>query len=288
MFKKMILGILVGVLSGFIYASPIKIVAAENFYGELAKEIGGANVSVQSIISNPDADPHLFTTSPDISKSLEEAQIIIYNGANYDPWMDQMLKSLKNESVLVINVADLMKLKYGNNPHIWYRPDTFPALANKLADMIVLINQQSAKNVNSNLFNFLNQNKPVQDKIKMLNKQYNGVTVTATEPVFGYMADAIGLKMEGLDFQWKIMNDTEPTPKMIASYEELITNHKVKVLFYNKQVNDPVSKNILVLAKKNNIPSVGVTETIPQNTKINQWLLNELTQTATALKAGNK
>ena len=45
-------------------ADPVKIVAAENFYGDLATQIGGANVAVTSILSSPDQDPHLFEASP--------------------------------------------------------------------------------------------------------------------------------------------------------------------------------------------------------------------------------
>ena len=284
MFKRIFLGLVGLVFINLVNAAPIKIVAAENFYGELAKEIGGNNVTVQSIITNPNADPHLFSTSPEVSKSLAAAQIIIYNGADYDPWMEQMLKSVDNKKIVIINVSEMMKIKKGSNPHIWYKPETFPALANKLADQIVIMDKQSAKTVNENLFTFLNKNKPVQDKIAQLKLKYKGIPVTATEPVFGYMADAIGLQMLGLDFQWKIMNDTEPTPKMLAAYEELITKKQVNVLFYNKQVSDPVTKNILELANKNSIPVVGVTETMPLQTNINQWLGSEIDTTEKALQ----
>jgi zinc/manganese transport system substrate-binding protein len=284
MFRKVLL-VIIGVISfNFVLADPIKIVAAENFYGELAKEIGGDNVSVQSIITSPDADPHLFTTSPSISKALNNAQIIIYNGADYDPWMEQMLKSVSSKHATIINIADLMAVQKGANQHIWYKPATFPTLANKLSEQIIVFNPQSKAEVNKNLSIFLTKNKQVQNKIKQLQISYNKVPVTATEPVFGYMADAIGLDMKGLDFQWKIMNDTEPTPQMLANYQELITGHKVKVLFYNRQVTDPVTKNILALANTNHIPVVGVTETMPPQVTINQWLMNEINQTEEALK----
>ena len=125
-----------------VHAAPLKIVAAENFYGELATEIGGKNVEVQSIISSPDADPHLFTTAPSISKALAKAQIIVYNGANYDSWMEQMLKSVQNQKVVVINVAELMKVKNGANPHIWYKLETFPAVAQNLAQQIIKLDRR--------------------------------------------------------------------------------------------------------------------------------------------------
>ena len=267
--KTWIVGVILLGLANLALATPINIVAAENFYGELAQEIGGKEVKVQSIISNPDADPHLFTTAPSISKALAKAQIIVYNGANYDSWMEQMLKSVQNQKVVVINVAELMKVKNGANPHIWYKLETFPAVAQNLAQQ-------------------MQQNQQVVQQVAAIRKQFNTVPVTATEPVFGYMADSMGLNMQGLDFQWKIMNDTEPSPQMLAAYEDLITGHKVKVLFYNKQVTEPTTQNILKLAQKNNLPVVGVTETMPAKMQVNQWLSTEIEATRKALQASSK
>lgn len=264
-------------------AAPVNIVAAENFYGELAKEIGGSAVSVQSIISNPDADPHLFTTSPSVSRGLSQAQIIIYNGADYDSWINQMLTGVDKSKVTVINVADLVGVKSGQNPHLWYKPETFPKLAKVLAERINQLEPAAKAQTNANLQKFIQAHQQVTQNIAASKAKYAGTQVTATEPVFGYMADALGLKMQGLDFQWKIMNDSEPTPKMIADYQNLITSKKVKVLFYNNQVSDSITKNIQDLARKNGVAVVGVSETMPANTTINAWLNQEISATNTAL-----
>lgn len=281
--KKVGLIALLSILGASSFAAGINIVAAENFYGELAQEIGGNGVKVQSIISNPDADPHLFTTSPSTSKSLSQAQIIIYNGADYDSWIGQMLATVDKSKVTIINVADLVGVKSGANPHLWYKPETFPKLAQVLADRLIQIEPQNKVQIQANLKQFITEHNQVSQAIQQTKIKYAGTQVTATEPVYGYMADAMGLKMEGLDFQWKIMNDTEPTPKMIASYQELLIGKKVKVLFYNSQVSDSITKNMQNLAEKNAIPIVGVTETMPNNVTINAWLLNEISATNKAL-----
>lgn len=265
-------------------ASTINIVAAENFYGQLASEIGGKNVKVQSIINNPDADPHLFTTSPSTNRAISEAQIIVYNGADYDDWMKQILASAKRKNVIIINVADIVGVKSGQNPHLWYKLDTFPKLAKILADKLIKLQPSAQKEINANLQKFITENNQLQILVANGKQKYAGNQVTATEPVFGYMSDELGLKMQGLDFQWKIMNDTEPTPKMIANYQSLLTNKQVKILFYNSQVSDSITQNMQNLARKNNIPVVGVTETMPANITVNQWLINEVNNTLNALK----
>ena len=281
--RTWIVGVILLGLANLALATPINIVAAENFYGELAQEIGGKEVKVQSIISNPDADPHLFTTSPSTSKALAQAQIIIYNGADYDSWIGQMLANVNKTNVFIINVADLVGVKSGQNPHLWYKPETFPKLAQILADKLIQLDPQNKVQIQANLKQFLGEHNQVTQAIQQTKLKYAGTQVTATEPVYGYMADAMGLKMQGLDFQWKIMNDSEPTPKMIASYQELLTAKKVKVLFYNSQVSDSITKNMQNLAVQNSIQIVGVTETMPQNMTVNAWLLSGIRTTNSAL-----
>src|SRR6204780_898125 len=109
-------------LSAPAFADPVKIVAAENFYGDIASQIGGANVAATSILSNPDDDPHLFEASPDTAKALTDAKIVIVNGVDYDPWMEKLPTAHKAPDRKEIIVARLVGHKAGDNPHLWYDP----------------------------------------------------------------------------------------------------------------------------------------------------------------------
>lgn len=152
------------------FAAPINIVAAENFYGELATEIGGKYVNVHSIIDNPNADPHLFATSPSTSQAVSKAQIIIYSGANYDDWMEQILKAQTNKNIQVINVASLMQIKNGANPHIWYKAATMPTLATDLANKLIALNPAAKAEINANLKTFINNQNKVNQQIATMKK----------------------------------------------------------------------------------------------------------------------
>src|SRR6516162_8374868 len=113
-------------------ADPIKIVAAENFYGDLATQIGGANVAVTSILSSPDQDPHLFEASPETAKALSDAKVVIVNGVDYDPWMEKLLKAHKAPGRKEIVVGALVGHMAGDNPHLWYDPAYMKAAAKAL------------------------------------------------------------------------------------------------------------------------------------------------------------
>lgn len=287
--KKYILGLVLLVCSSLALAksNEINVVAAENFYGSVANVIGGKYVHVESILNNPDADPHLFTTSAKTSKAMTNAQVFIFNGVDYDPWSKTLLNTKnKDGKRSVIEVSQLMNISSKDaNPHLWYNPQTFPTLAKKLVVTFTEIMPAEKAYFESNLQNFLKEHQKVLAKIEQLKSKTNGVTVTATEPVFGYMADALGFDMVGKDVQWTIMNDADPSAKALAEYQNNIKDGKVKVLFYNSQVTDPVTTNIQDLAKKNNVPVVGVTETLPKGiTDVNTWFLSELNAIDKVLK----
>src|ERR1700761_7917780 len=114
----------------FAQDAKIQVVAAENFYGDVVHQLGGDHVDVTSILSNPDEDPHLFEASPKTARALQHANLVVYNGADYDPWMAKLLNASKNNAKRTIIVAaDLIGKKSGDNPHLWYNPATMPAVA---------------------------------------------------------------------------------------------------------------------------------------------------------------
>jgi zinc/manganese transport system substrate-binding protein len=264
-------------------AEPIHVVAAENFYGDIAQQIGGPTVKVTSILSNPDTDPHLFEASPSVARSLSGAQIVIYNGIDYDPWMADLLSASKAPDRKSIVVADLIGKKSGDNPHIWYDPATMVALARAMKDALVAADPANQAEYEKRLTAFEDTLKPVQDKIGELKRRSAGVPVTATEPVFGYMFDALGMVVRNEPFQLAVMNDTEPSPSQIAAFEDDLKAGKVKLLVYNSQASDPLAERMLKLARAAKIPVVGATETEPPGSTYQAWMTKELVAVDKAL-----
>jgi zinc/manganese transport system substrate-binding protein len=261
----------------------LTVVAAENFYGDVAKQIGGDRVAVTSIMSNPDQDPHLFETTPSTVRQIAEAQIVILNGADYDPWMAKLIGVTPHPGRVIVNVAELTGKKSGDNPHLWYEPSTMPAAARALAEAFAKADPTHQADYQARLATFVASLKPIDDRIAAIRGKFAGAAVTASEPVFGYMAGALGLAMRNEKFQLSIMNDTEPSARDVAAFEQDLKGHKVKVMFFNKQASDKAVERLVALARKSRIPVVGITETQPAGLSYQQWMLNELNDTERAL-----
>jgi zinc/manganese transport system substrate-binding protein len=234
-------------------------------------------------MNNPDQDPHLFETSPAIVRQLADAQVVIANGADYDAWVDKLLAAAPRPARTVINVGALMHKKAGDNPHLWYDPATMPAVAKALAAALSKVDAPHAGDYSARLTTFLASLKPLEDKIAAVRSKYAGAPVTATEPVFGYMAEALKLKMRNERFQLSIMNDTEPSARDVAAFERDLKEHKVRVLFYNKQASSKTVQRLVDLARTAKVPFVGVTETAPPGLSYQDWMLLQLNDTERAL-----
>ena len=257
-------------------AGPITVVAAENFYGDIAEQIGGPNLAVTSILTNPEQDPHEFEASPSTARQIADARLVIYNGADYDPWAVKLLSASKSSQRETIEVAKLIHKKAGDNPHVWYEPHAVPALAKTLADTLSKIDPAHKAEYAGRLAAFERSMSPLTDKIAALRQKYAGTAVTATEPVFGYMADALGLKMRNGRFQLAVMNDTEPSAAAIAAFEKDLRTRTVKALIYNNQTSEALTERMRGIAQESGVPVVGVSETAPPGTRYQEWMLSQL------------
>jgi zinc/manganese transport system substrate-binding protein len=265
----------------------IAVVAAENFYGDIARQMGGDRVAVVSIMNNPDQDPHLFETTPSIVRQLAAAQIVILNGANYDPWMDKLLAAAPRMGRRVISAAQLTGRKPGDNPHLWYDPVTMPAVATALAEALAKADSTHALDYTGRLKTTLAALGRITQRVAQLKAKHAGTAVTATEPVFGPMAEALGLTMRNQRFQLAMMNDTEPSARDLAAFESDLKERKVKVLIYNSQVSEKLTERLRDIAHKAKVPVIGVTEMMPPNTSFQDWVLSELDALDKALSGPN-
>ncbi len=265
------------------FATPISIVAAENFYGDVAQQIGGPYVQVDSIMKNPQQDPHLFSSTPNTAKAIANAQIIIYNGLDYDPWMNHLITANGQKNQHIIIVAKLLQRQTGDNPHIWYNPQTMLLYSNDLVSQLSQIDSNHQNFYQQQLDIFKNKQHKLEKKIQQMRRQYHGAPVIATEPVFNEMAAALSLTMYGQGFQLSIMNDTAPSFADTKDFEDRLTHHLVKVLIYNDQVSNPLTEHLQTLAKEAGIPTVGVSETEPPDQQYFTWMNNQLDALENAL-----
>jgi zinc/manganese transport system substrate-binding protein len=197
--------------------------------------------------------------------------------------MQNLLSVGSTSTRTVICVADLIHKKEGANPHIWYDPDTMSVYAKALSDFLIKNDPKHRKEYLAHYQQFIAQQQNLKLLIKQIKIQHNGISVIATEPVFGYMAQALGFCMHGIPFQLSMMNGVDPSPKQVQDFQRQLQQRRVKLVFYNSQVSSPLVLHLLQQAKLLGVPIIGVMETQPIHTTYYQWMRDQLKRVEQAL-----
>jgi zinc/manganese transport system substrate-binding protein len=257
----------------------ITAVGAENEYADVIGQVGGRYVKVSSVLDNPNTDPHTFESSPRVAEMVSAAQLIVQNGVGYDTFMDKIESASPYARRKVITVQSLLRLPNSTpNPHLWYSPETMPAVATAVAADLSQLDPAQTAYFKANERTFDRSLAPWRDAIADFKKRYSGVPVATTEPVADYLLQAMGAdNLTPFSLQADLMNGVDLSPQDISFQDNLITRHKVKVFVYNQQVVDSVTYSFRTAALKARIPVVGVYETMPvPGYDYQTWMLAEV------------
>jgi len=257
----------------------IRVVAAENEYGNVAAQIGGRYVQVTSVESNPNTDPHTYEVSPGVATAVAAAQVVIQNGVGYDDFMSRIESASSDPARRVVDVQRLLALPDSTpNPHLWYSPKTMPKVAKALADDLSALQPEHAAYFKANAKMFAASLGPWLAAIAKFKAQDPGTPMADTEPVADYLLQAIGADiMTPFRFQADIMNGVDPAPQDVSLERSLLAARKVKVFVYNQQVTDSLTQSLISDAQANSIPVVGVYETMPvPGYDYQSWMLAEV------------
>lgn len=240
-------------------------VGAENEYANVISQIGGKYVTVSAVMSNPNTDPHTFESSAAVSSEVGDAQLVVQNGVGYDTFMNTIENASPSSSRKVIDVQNLLGLPGTTpNPHVWYNPTTMPAVATAIATDLAELQPAHASYFHTNATTFIASLRPWLQAIAAFKAKYGGTPVATSEPVADYMLEAAGTQNKTpFVLQADVMNGVDLSPQDVTLQDNLFTSHAVSVFVYNEQVTDSVTEAFLKLAQHNDIPVVGVYETMP-------------------------
>ena len=269
----------------------LRVVAAENFWGSIATQLGGSKVEVDSIITNPDTDPHDYDPSAADARTLAGAAVVIENGIGYDPWVSKLLASDHVTGQHVINVGSLVGVADGGNPHRWYNPTDVHTV---IAAIVAAYDAADPENATY----FATQQKNYETTglaqytsiISQIKTAYAGTPVGASESIFAMIAPALGLNLlTPPTFLRAISEGTDPTAADKQTIDNQIKTHAIKVYVYNSQNATPDVQAQVDEAKAAGIPVTTITETLsPASATFQDWQVAQLVALQAALKAAVK
>jgi zinc/manganese transport system substrate-binding protein len=267
-------------------AATIQVVAAENFWGSIAGQLGGSYVHVTSIVNNPATDPHDYEPSAVDARTLAGAKLVIENGIGYDPWVPKLLAANPVSGRTVLDVGTLVGIPDGGNPHRWYSPANVQMVIDAITRDYQQLDPKNAAMFAQLKTRFLDVGlRAYTQEIATIRKHYAGVKVGASESIFAPLAQALGLDLvTPFSFLKAISEGSEPTATDLTTIGRQISTREIKVWVFNSQNSTPDVQRLTDAARKQGIQVTTITETLsPANVSFEAWQLAQLKKLAIAL-----
>jgi zinc/manganese transport system substrate-binding protein len=259
-------------------SGPVRAVGIENQYADVIAQIGGKDVEVSAIETDPNTDPHSFEVSPSVARQIGGAALVVENGLGYDGWAAKIVEATPNSGRKVIDVQHLLGLPDSTpNPHLWYDPRTMPAVAAAVATELTSLLPDDAAYFEANLKAFNASLQPWMAAIAAFKAAHPRTPVAVTEPVADYLLRALGAEIRTpSSLESAVMNGNDPAPQDVSTQNGLLSGGAVKIFVYNQQVTDTLTGAFLDAARTGKVPVVGVYETMPTpGFTYQSWMLAE-------------
>ena len=292
----------------------VDVVVSVGQWGDVVESLGGECASVTTVISSTAVDPHDFEPTTGDIAAFEEADLVVLNGADYDHWAADAAGNV-DPAPVVLDLAEVVGVEDeehaeeehaeeeeaaedhaeeeehghgGVNPHIWYSPEFVQRSSEAITAELSDLSPDAADHFAEQATAWEEQMTPYAEELRTLETLPVGKSYAATESVFEYTAEAIGLTdatPEG--YRESASNETDPAPGDVAAFEALLQSGGVDVLVYNTQTEGGVPEQLRSAAEEAGVPIVEVTESVPDDDgSFVDWQLAQLRALSGALAQG--
>lgn len=270
----------------------VSVVASTNVYGDIVSTIGGDGVEVTSIIDDPSADPHSYEANTRTQLTVSQADLIVRNGGGYDDFVDTLVSSGDSDAPVIDAVevsgreSEAEAAGEELNEHVWYDFETVEKLADEIVTALSDIDPDNADTYATNGADFTEQVAGLISSEEEARSTTEGAGVAITEPVPGYLLDALGAENRTPEeFSEAIEEGGDVAPAVLQETLDLFSGGQVQALVYNEQTTGAETEQVLAAAEAAGVAVVPVTETLPEGEDYVSWMRGNIDTVAAALSA---
>jgi zinc/manganese transport system substrate-binding protein len=298
--------------SGGNSAEGINVVASTNVYGDIAKAVGGDNVSVTAIINKTSQDPHSYEATAQDRLAVSKADLVVENGGGYDDFLHTLVEDSSIDAHNVLNAVELSGLAHrrrptgeaapaesaatddhahdhgGFNEHVWYSLAAMGKLADGLAARLGGLDPGAAATFTANAGAFKSELEALAGKLGVLKADAAGDTVAVTEPVPLYLLADAGLEnATPEDYTAAIEEGSDVPPAVLKAATDLVASKSVRFLAYNGQTEGPQTEALRKAAGTAGVPVVDFSETLPEGKTYLQWMADNVNNVSKVLETNS-
>jgi zinc transport system substrate-binding protein len=223
--------------------SRIKVVASFYPVYEFVKEIGGNKVDVTSLIPIG-VEPHDFEPTIQQIQNAETADLVVYNGAGLEKWIDKINAKFKVEASQGLNL--LMSNDTGNSGtydlHVWLDPILAEMEVKNIRDALVKIDPANTQYYKANADGFIGKLNDLDYRIKTELGTCNKKDFIAFHNAFTYFANRYGLNQHSV--HQGLTPEGEVLPQRLQGVIELARDLGLHIV-YSEDLVDPRSSEVI-------------------------------------------
>jgi len=233
---------------------PIKVLAVETFLADIAQNIAGDRLKIDSLLP-VGMDPHAYEPTPQDVTRIAESQIVITNGAGFELWLAKTLDNAGGQHTVIEASAGLTSRKpssdevidpdHTGDPHFWLDPNNVIKYAENIRDGLTAADPEGKMIYAQNTQNYITQLKELDQWIRAQVSQIppaKRLLVTNHES-FGYFADRYGFTIIGTVIP-STSSEASPSAKQMAALIDRIKQYSVKAIFLETGANPQLAEQI--------------------------------------------
>lgn len=270
--------------SGTCPTARVAVVVSVDQWGDIVSQLGGACANVKTVLAGSSVNPHDYEPSPADAAAFMGARLVVVNGAGYDSWAAKLAAS-SAAGVPVVSAAAATETPNGANPHLWYSPSAVTAVADAVTAELSKLDPKGGEYFGQRRTQFTTAMAPYTGLIAKIKAEAAGKSYAATEIIFDYQAQALGLvnKTPG-GYRRASGNESGPSPGDVNAFRTALAARRIGVLIYNTQTQGSTPEQIRAAAEQAGVPVVNVTETVPSGqTSFFEWQDTQLVALGRAL-----
>jgi len=237
--------------------SGLQVTVTFNAMEEFAKAVGGDLVTIHSIIP-PGVEPHNFEPRSQDLMLIQSSDVLIYNGAGMEPWLEDVLKAVDPSKLLAVNAssgADLIPASeepahsaedshghdQGVDPHLWLSLKQAAVEAGNIKDAFIQADPANKAAYESNYQDFTQQLEALYNEYKPKFDAAPSKFFVTGHAAFGYFCRDFGLQQLSVE---GLFAEGEPTVKQLSDLIEFSKEHKVTTIFTEALVSPAISETL--------------------------------------------
>lgn len=198
---------------------------------DFANKIGGEYAEVISAAPKG-AEPHDYEPTAQDMIAFCEADLLIYNGAGFEHWIDKVRETLKDSNVIFVNTsdgADLISEGSALDPHIWLDPCIAKIQMQNIAEAFCAADPENSDYYKSNLEKYTEQINQLDESFKDAAAKLPQKNIITSHCAFGYMCREYGFNQISAEGS---SAGSEPSPSDMAKIVDFANENKIKTVFY--------------------------------------------------------